>query len=253
MTDLKVDNLTMIREGRQVVRSVSFQAGPGELIALIGPNGAGKTSLVRGLLGGEPREAGTATLGGAEIAQLPPAERARRLAYLPQDRPPPWPMSVREMVALGRFSYGAALGRLKGQDLRAVMQALVRCDLVALADRPATRLSGGELARVHFARAFCSEAPMLIADEPLAGLDPYHRLTLLALLKGMVEQGGCVLMILHDLSLVCQYATRVLVMVDGRLVADGPPQEVLTPPLIERVYQVKARVEAGAVHLTAPI
>ena len=162
---LQARNLTIVAGEATLVEAASFSLQAGELVALLGPNGAGKTSLLRGAIGLTLPTAGWARIDGEDTIRMTSRRRARRLAYLPQNRPLAWPNPVRDVVALGRFSHGAALGRLRGADRRAVERALAACDLDRLARRSTATLSGGELARVHCARAFAAEAPLLIADD----------------------------------------------------------------------------------------
>ena len=180
---------------------------------------------------------------------LAPQLRARRASYLPQRRPLAWPSPVRDVVALGRFSHGAALGRLGDADRQAVAVALEACDLTALADRAADTLSGGELARVHFARAFAAEAPLLIADEPVAALDPRHQHRIMELVRSFVDTGGGALIVLHDVALAARFADRLLWMLDGRMVADGTPAGTLSAERLAEVYGVKAGVEGLRVQI----
>ncbi|MEL8056344.1 MAG: ABC transporter ATP-binding protein, partial [Pseudomonadota bacterium] len=172
MTKLTAKNLTVKVKDATLVEAASLSLVPGEFIALLGPNVAGKTSLIRAMLGLEHPTDGHASLNDEDTRTLNPIERARSIAYLPQTRPLAWPNTVRDVVSLGRFSHGAALGRLKTADAEAVDRAIEACDIKHLADRNADTLSGGELARMHCARAFAAEAPLLIADEPIAALDP---------------------------------------------------------------------------------
>ncbi len=243
MTELAANTLTVVRDGAILVDGASFRLRAGEFVALLGPNGAGKTTLLRAALGLAPPTRGTATLGGEDTQTLTPRVRARRASYLPQRRPLAWPSPVRDVVALGRFSHGAALGRLGDADQRAVASALESCDLAALADRSADTLSGGELARVHFARAFAAEAPLLIADEPVAALDPRHQHRIMELVRSFVDTGGGALIVLHDVSLAARFADRLLWMLDGRIVADGTPAETLTAERLADVYGVRAGID----------
>ncbi len=242
MRELIVSGLTVALSGRTIVDEASLRVAPGELIALLGANGAGKTTLLRGLLGLVPRTGGSAAIGGDDPAQLSVAERARRIAYLPQIRPLAWPIRVRDLVALGRFAHGVALGRLSPVDAAAVDRALTVCDLVALANRAATTLSGGELARVHVARAIAAEAPLLIADEPTAALDPLHQHQVMRLLRTSADSGRGVVVVTHDIGLAAQFADRLAWMAAGRIVADGAPEATLTADRIARVYGVRSTV-----------
>ena len=253
MTDLVATDLTLQAKDDLLVDDASFRLSPGELIVLLGPNGAGKTSLIRASLGLEKPSRGLATLGGADTHSLSPIARARGVAYLPQIRPLAWPNTVRDVVALGRFSHGAALGRLKGNDSKAVERAIKACDLTHLAHRSADTLSGGELARMHCARAFAAEAPLLIADEPTAALDPRHQYRILDMITAFVEQGGGALVVLHDIQLAARYASRLIWMQNGRIMADGPPAETLTAGRLETVYGIRASVEGLRVDMAGPV
>ncbi len=249
MTELVVTDLAVKTGAATLVDAASFRLAPGELVALLGPNGAGKTSLIRASLGLEKPTSGGATLGGMDTRRLGAARRARAVAYLPQERPLAWPSSVRDVVALGRFSHGAALGRLKEPDAEAVERAVAACDLSHLAHRRTDTLSGGELARVHCARAFAAEAPLLVADEPVAGLDPSHQFRIMDLIRAFVEAGGGALVVLHDVPFAAKYASRFMWMKAGRLLADGPPAETLTAARLQSIYGVRARVEDGRVDM----
>ncbi len=250
---LVVSGLTLRAGGVTLVEDASFRLRSGELVALLGRNGAGKTSLLRGAIGIAPRTGGWSLLGGKDTARMPPRQRARQLAYLPQNRPLAWPNPVRDVVALGRFAQGVALGRLRGADKRAVQRALVACDLQQLAERSTATLSGGELARVHCARAFAAEAPLLIADEPVAELDPYHQFRVMALIRDYVGQGGGALVVLHDLMLARRYASRLIWMRDGRIVADGPPEATLDADRLAEIYGVQGYIDGTHIAIDGPL
>ena len=240
---LMVERMSLYASDAVLVEDASFQLGTGEMIALLGPNGAGKTSLIRGALGILPAKSGKAHLDGRDTRRLSPVERARTLAYLPQTRPLAWPNTVRDVVGLGRFAHGAALGRLSATDRAAVERALDACALESLAERATDTLSGGELARVHCARAFAAEAPLLIADEPVAALDPRHQYQTMSLIRRFVDNGGGALAILHDVSLAARFADRLIWMKEGRILADGPPAETLSEDRLASVYGIKARID----------
>ncbi|MEM7281774.1 MAG: ABC transporter ATP-binding protein [Pseudomonadota bacterium] len=242
MTEL-VANKVFIRAGDAIlVDGVSLSVGANELVAILGPNGAGKTTLLRALVGLTDPDAGSVSLNGQPCGKLSPTERARHISYLPQRRPLAWPNKVRDIVALGRFAHGAALGRLSANDAKAVDEALVSCDLEHLADRAADTLSGGELARVHFARAMAGRTPLLVADEPVAALDPRHHLRIAGLLRDFVDDGGGALVVLHDVPLAVRFADRLIWMRDGTVMAEGPPDQTLTPGIMQQVYGVHARI-----------
>ena len=243
-TLLEARGLTFGYPGREVFRDVAFTLGKGELVALCGPNGAGKSTLLRVLLGLHAPRAGGVVLGGAPLASLTRREIARRAALLPQESPPELPLTAREVVALGRLPH---LGRFEPEgpaDLRAVADALLATDTAALAERPMTELSGGERHRVHLARALAQGAPVLLLDEPIAGLDLVHQLQALELLRATVDEGRCAIVALHDLTLAARCCDRVLLLAEGVLQADAAPSEVLTPATLARVFGVRAEVRA---------
>lgn len=242
MSELVAQEISVAVGSATLVRDASLTLAAGELVVILGPNGAGKTSLLRALLGLTDIAAGSALLDGRNCASMSATERARSVSYLPQRRPLAWPNKVRDLVALGRFAHGAALGKLKSKDAKAVNQAITDCDLAALAERNADTLSGGEIARVHFARALAACAPLMVADEPTAALDPLHQLSIAQLLRDFVDNGGGALVVLHDLSLAARFADRLLWMRGGQIVAAGSPEETLSKELIGDVYGVRAHV-----------
>ena len=247
MTDLCVSNMSVMAGDTPLIENVSFDLKPGELVALLGPNGAGKSTALRAALGLQKISSGKTTLAGDPTQTLSPLARARRIAYLPQARPLAWPNRVKDIVALGRFSHGAAMGDLKGGDKLAVDTALTACGITHLSGRQADTLSGGELARVHLARAIAAKAPLLIADEPVASLDPRHQFRVMDLIKGYVKGGGGVLVVLHDVSLAAKYADRIIFMKEGRVVLGGSPEETLSAKSLADIYGVKARVDGRSV------
>lgn len=234
MTDvLHLQALTARRDGCPVVDGVDLRVGPGECVGLLGPNGAGKTTLMRAALGLLPHE------GTSSLSALPPAARARAVAWLPQAREIAWPISVERLVQLGRMPHGAS----PSEDTAAVARALEQMGLSAYADRIATQLSGGEQARVLIARTLAQDTPLLMADEPIAGLDPASQLATMRVFAGLARTGRAVLTSLHDLGLAARFCTRVVLMAQGRIVADGPPRDVLTPDNLAQVFGITAHVE----------
>jgi len=227
---------------RPVFAEVAFALRPGELVALCGPNGAGKSTLLRLLLGLHAPTAGEVRLGGTPVAALSRREIARRAALLPQESPVDLPLTVREAVALGRLPHLDRFQPEGAADAEAVARALAVTDTAALADRPVAELSGGERHRVHLARALAQEAPLLLLDEPIAGLDLAHQLQALDLLRATVDAGRGALVALHDLSLAARRCDRMILLAGGRLRADDRPAAVLTPETLARVFGVRAEV-----------
>jgi iron complex transport system ATP-binding protein len=245
MVTLTVQGLSVALGARTVVRDVDADFAPGGLIGIIGPNGAGKSTFARALLGLVPYS-GSITLDGAELATLPRAHLARRIAYLPQGQTLHWPLTVERLVALGRLPHLAPMSRIGEADRAIVADAMARADIAPLRDRIATELSGGERARALLARALAVQADALIADEPLAALDPGHQIDVMTLLRNQARAGTLGIVILHDLTLAARYCDRLLLMDGGTLVADGPPLKVLTETNLGRVYGIRARIEADA-------
>lgn len=243
MTELRATGVAAGADGVTILKDVSLTVCSGELVALLGPNGAGKSTLLRALLGLAGRSKGTVTVDGVPVASLSAAARARRIAYLPQHRPLAWPSPVIDVVALGRYAHGAAPGRLGEEDARAVDSALAACDLEGLARRATDSLSGGELARVHLARALASRADLLLADEPVTELDPRHQLRTTEHIRHFVDAGGGALIVLHDVALAARIADRLVFLHEGRIASDGPAS-TLTAKLMADIFGVRARVTA---------
>lgn len=252
MTNLIVKNLSVSAGDTTLVHDASFALQPGELVVLLGPNGAGKTSLLRGALGLAPLQSGIAEVEGQNTATLKAQKRARKMSYLPQSRPLAWPIRVKDVVALGRFAHGAALSKLSEQDQSAVDSALNACALSHLSDRRTDTLSGGELARVHFARALAADTPLLIADEPIAALDPRHQFGIMDIIAAYVSNGNGALVVLHDIALAARYATRIIWMRDGCITADGPVEATLTEARIAKTYGIQTKVNGRTVQLLGP-
>jgi iron complex transport system ATP-binding protein len=253
MTALSLHNVTVTLGNRDILKAVSFTIARGKMVGLLGPNGAGKTTAVRALLGLQNLTSGRASIGDTISTKLNSIERARNVSYLPQARHMAWPIGVREAVSLGRFAYGGPMGRLSGIDQIAVDAALDRCDLKHLQDRSVASLSGGELARVHIARALASQTPAIIADEPIAELDPGHALDVLALLQSRARDNVAVLVILHDLSLAAAFCDEIILLHDGACVCQGPPRDVLTPKTLAHVYNINAQWQDGILSILGKV
>jgi iron complex transport system ATP-binding protein len=242
MTKLVANKVCVQVGDASIVKDASLSLKPGELVAILGANGAGKTSLLRTLLGITKSSSGSAELNGEDCYGMSPSQRAKIISYLPQRRPLAWPYRVHDVVALGRFAHGAALGRLSPVDAAAVNDAIEACSLGKLQGRSIDNLSGGELARVHFARALAAKAPLMVADEPVAELDPRHQILVADLIRQFVNDGGGALVVLHEVALAARIADRLIWMKNGRIVAEGSPQETLNSRTMEDVYGVRAHV-----------
>ena len=242
MMRLEVRSLTVDLGTRRVLDGIDLSLEPGRLTALIGPNGAGKTTLLRAMAGLAMPRAGEVVLNGTSVARLRASERARAIAYLPQGGAMAWPLRVASVVALGRLPYGERPDDLPPLGREAVATALRSVGLQGFEDRPATSLSGGERARMLLARALATQAPVLLADEPVGALDPRHQLVVLDVLKAHARAGATVVAILHDLTLAARFADNIVLLEQGKIVASGPPAAVLTEARLAASFGIRARV-----------
>ncbi|MBX9709960.1 MAG: ABC transporter ATP-binding protein [Xanthobacteraceae bacterium] len=242
---LSATNVSVTYGGYRIVDNADLVLNAGELTILAGPNGAGKTTLARAMAG-LSRFEGDVLLNGVALAKLPAREKARAMAYLPQGHQYHWPMSVGDIVALGREPHADMFDRRSIADREAIEAALTMTGVETLVDRTITTLSGGERARVALARALATQASVMIADEPIASVDERNQLIIMDLLKAVARQGTAVLAIIHDLSLAMRFADRVALMQNGRIVANGTPDSVLTIERIADIFGVAVeRVETA--------
>ncbi len=240
---LRIENLSVSYGPRRVLRDVSLRVGSGEIVALIGPNGAGKSTLVRAVSGVIPVERGLVRANGDDLLALPPMQRARYVAVVPQSASLPPAFTVWETVILGRTPYLNFLGQVSARDEALARRALRRVNALHLAERRVGELSGGEQQRVLLARALCQSTPILLLDEPTAHLDLQYQASLLELVRGLTREDDlAVLLALHDLNLAARYADRIALLVDGRIEAIGAPQDVLRADLISRAYNWPVQV-----------
>jgi iron complex transport system ATP-binding protein len=242
MTRLEAERLTVAFGDTVALAEVTAFVGAGELVGLVGPNAAGKTTLVRALAGLLQPAEGTVTIHGRSLTSVGRRERARTIAYLPQAAQPHWPIAVERVVALGRHPRLGPWQQPTAADRAAVDQAMRAADVAYLGSRPASELSAGESARVMLARALASEPLLLLADEPVAQLDPYHQIRVMELFQARAAAGLGVLVVLHDLTLAARFCDRLLLLHQGRIEASGPPRAVLTPELLARVYGIVAEI-----------
>lgn len=230
-----------------VIDNVDVVVQKNEFVGLIGPNGAGKSSLLRMLAGLIKPQAGDVELCLNEcrsaIAKISPQHRARFMAYLAQHETPVWPLSVKNLVALGRSPWNGNVLQTTAVDQVAIGNAMHMTDVHLLADRPITELSGGELQRTLLARVFAGSPQLILADEPIASLDLYHQLHVMELLQAQANNGGAVIAALHDLSLAARFCSRLILLHEGKVVAEGEPVKVLTPENIAAVYGVSVYVD----------
>ena len=236
---LDLTNATVRRGGRVVLESAHLRISPGEVVGVVGANGAGKTTLLRAALGLVSLEMGRAELCGQDVVTLSDAQRARCVAYLPQERRVGWNMSAWRVASLGAVTAAPRDSR------RRAFAALDRVGLAGLEDRGVLDMSGGERARVLLARLLVAETPLLVADEPVAGLDPDAQLLTLEILREAASLGTAVVLTLHDLSLAARFCDRLVVLSRGRIVADASPAEALGPYILAEAFALDGGLETG--------
>lgn len=235
---IRTENLSVDLGRRRVLDAVTLDLQRGRVTAILGANGAGKTSLLRAIAGLVKPSAGQIILDGQSLAALSLPERARRIGYLPQNGQPAWALTVRELVALGRLPHRSPFAALSPGDDAAIEAAMAQTDVALLAARTVDTLSGGEKARAKFARVLAAETDWILADEPLANLDPPHQQDVLRLMRAAAEAGKGVLVVLHQLDAAARVADDILLLKDGRAIAFGPCAEVLTPATLEAAFDM---------------
>jgi iron complex transport system ATP-binding protein len=221
---------------RPAVDGISLEVRAGECTAVLGPNGSGKSTLLRLLLGTLAPERGEIRFGGRALAAWRRPELARAVGVVPQGEEEVFPLTVRELVAMGRYPHLGAWRREGEADRAAIERAMRRCDVVQFTDRPISTLSGGERQRSRIARALAQEPATLALDEPTVALDVRHEMAIFELLRDLGRTGVTVLLVTHNLNLAARYADRLIVLDGGRLAAEGAPADVLTRELVERVW-----------------
>lgn len=240
---LTINSITVAYSDKTVLKNISIEVLPGEILALIGPNGAGKTTLIRAVSGTTPTISGQVSVNGQDLSQLTTAQRARVLAVVPQTRQMGGAYSVEQVVMMGRTAYMSWLGHENVEDRDAVQLALEQAQLQDFANRPIAQLSGGEQQRVLLARALAQSTPVLLLDEPTNHLDLQHQTNLLSLIKNLVkEKQLAVMMAVHDLNLVSFFADKVALLVNGELRTFGTPQEVICTEHISKAYQTPVEI-----------
>jgi iron complex transport system ATP-binding protein len=217
------------------IDSISFTVEPGEMLAVIGPNGAGKSSLLQSMAGLLPAR-GDIRLAGKALRAIKPAERARKIGFLPQFCDSAWPLAVEEIVALGRLPW-------HDRDLDAIGQAMRETGVDGMAQKSINQLSGGEQARVWLARVLAGAPRIILADEPVASLDLYYQARIMENLRQHTGEGRCVILAIHDLALAARYCDRFCLLKQGRVHAFGPPEAVLTEAALSDAFGVPIHVD----------
>jgi iron complex transport system ATP-binding protein len=225
------------RAAHSAVDGVSFTVRPGAVTAVVGPNGSGKSTLVRALLRRQALEGGRIAFDGKPLASVDRRALARRLAIVPQREDATFALPVREFVALGRFPYGGSWGAATPTDGGMVQRAIARAGIADLADRSTAQLSGGEWQRTRLARALAQGGEAIVLDEPTTFLDVAHEMAMFELFAELAADGMAVMVVSHQLNLVARFADTIVLLDQGRVVAQGPPDEVMTGATLERVYE----------------
>lgn len=234
---LTIEQLGVTLDGRAALDGISARIERGRVTAVLGPNGAGKSTLLRAVIG-LVAASGSVAIEGRALDSLTSRERARTIGYLPQQAVVHWNLRVADLIALGRMPHHGPFAAPGTEDRAAVDQAMIAADVISLADRLVDTLSGGERARVLLARVLAGQPDWLLADEPLASLDPAHQLDLLERLAVLARQGTGVVIVLHDLAHAARVADDVIVLQQGRVLAQGTAAAMLTPDLIRRAYGI---------------
>ncbi len=242
---LEVQTITIGYGACEVVKNVSFALQQSRLLAIVGANGAGKTTLLKALNGGLPISSGAILVNGKNIKDFSRREIAREIAVVAQENETKFPVTVLEFVLSGRFAHGNSFGWENADDLRAAREVLRQCDLANFENRLMNRLSGGERQRVLFARALCTEARILLLDEPTANLDFAHQTLMFRLVRQKCESGNsAAVVITHDLNLASEFADEILLLKNGATVASGTPEKVLSANNLREVFNVEVLLDA---------
>ncbi len=223
---------------RKVLHAAGLSLQPGEVLGLIGPNGSGKSTLLRAIMGILPCDTGEVAVMGDALQKISREALARRIAYLPQGAVCHWPLPVEQVVALGRIPHN-------DRKQEPVESAMCMADVARFAGRNVMQLSFGERLRVLLARALAVQAPVLLADEPVASLDPGHQMQVMELLRGLASQEKGVVVVLHDLALAAHYCDRLILLHEGHVLAEGLPPQVLTDANMRKAYGIIASPESG--------
>jgi iron complex transport system ATP-binding protein len=241
MSGLSVEHLSVRLGGQPVIRDFTARFERGRVTAVLGPNGAGKSTLLSCLAGLRTPEGGRVALEGVDVTALDRRERARRIGLLPQNGEVHWDVDVAALVALGRFPHRGRWGE-SADDKRAVLRAMAATDITQFANRSARRLSGGERSRVLLARVLAGEPEWLLADEPLASLDPAHQLDVLDQLRRVAGEGAGVIVVLHDLSHAMRVADEVVLLKEGAMIAAGACDEVIAAQQLSETFGIDVHV-----------
>lgn len=237
---LSAQQLSFSVSNREILQSINLQINTGEIVGLIGPNGAGKSTLLKCLANLENPSEGHCYLNGVDVTQVAPKVLAAKMGFLAQGAEAHWPLRVSRLIALGRLPYQGMMRKLSKDDEVAIAHAVSLAEVEGLLERIVTTLSGGEMARVMLARLLATDPDLILADEPIASLDPYHQLHILEILKSHAQRGGAVVVVLHDLNHAMHFCDRLILLDQGHIVANGQPKDVLSEHYLNQVYHVES-------------
>lgn len=244
---IAVDDVSVTLGDSAVLEDVSVTVADGEFVGLVGPNGAGKTTFLQTVNGLVEPDSGRVRIDGRTVGQCATKELGRLVATVPQDTTLAFDFPVRDVVEMGRTPHRSRFATATAEDREAVERALDRTDTARFADRPVGELSGGERQRVVLARALAQDAPVLLLDEPTANLDIGHQARVLDIVSALAAEGRTVVAAVHDLDLAARYCDRLVLLDDGREVASGVPEAVLTADRVGRVFDTTVSVATDAV------
>ncbi|POH84265.1 cobalamin/Fe(3+)-siderophore ABC transporter ATP-binding protein [Stutzerimonas stutzeri] len=247
---LEASDLCMGYGGASVIEGLDLLLPKGKVTAIVGPNGCGKSTLLAGLARLHKPSSGAVLLNGKAITQLPTREVAQQLALLPQEASAPDGLTVAELIRFGRQPHQRLLQQWSEHDQVVVDAALHAANLTELADRPLQSMSGGQRQRAWIAMAIAQDTPLLLLDEPTSALDLGHQIEVFELIRQLAAAGKTIVMVVHDLTSACRYADHLVAMNAGHIIAEGPPETVVTPGLVETLYGVKCTLLRDPMHGT---
>ncbi|MEH6387057.1 ABC transporter ATP-binding protein [Pseudomonas profundi] len=244
---LRTRGLHLAYGDASIIEDMNLCFPDAQVTAIVGPNGCGKSTLLAGLARLHAPRGGAVLLDGKDIHRLPTREVARRVALLPQDTQAPEGMTVSELIRFGRQPHQGWLRQWSDEDRDIVAHALAVADLQQLAQRSLDSMSGGQRQRAWIAMAIAQQTPLLLLDEPTSALDLGHQLEVFELIRRQAHTGTTVIMVVHDLASACRFADNLVAMHAGRVIAQGPPDRIITPELIRELYGVECTLLADPV------
>ena len=245
---IQVEKLTIGYGTRSVLKDVSFALGKGEIVGIIGCNGAGKSALLKTIRGMLPKQSGTVSYFGKALEAYTDKELAMKIAYLQQHVEVGFGYTGKDIVMAGRYPYMKWWERESNEDEKLALACMDYTGTVDLADRPVTEVSGGQKQRILIAKVLAQQTPIIFLDEPTTGLDMVYQEEIFRFAKALAAKGKTVLMVVHELNLASKYCSRILLLGEGTLLADGAPAQVFTEELLSRAYKADICVERDEIN-----